>query len=103
MCKLIPEDCEAIYEVLKPLYLKFPNKEEWRYISLNIERLWDFPSCLGPIDGRHMKLNSRPHSGSMYHNYKGHKSMVLIGSCDAYSRFTWVNFGNQGISMILRI
>ena len=54
------------------------------------------PNCLGPVDGKHIRIQCPPNSGSLYFNYKKYFSMVLMASCDAIGRFTWANFGFPG-------
>ena len=47
----------AILDVLSPIYVRPPSTEnEWRYIADNFEELWDFPHCIGAIDGKHIPL-----------------------------------------------
>ena len=45
---IIPETCEAIVSVLKPLYMKTPTTEmEWLGIAREMERHWNFPNAIG--------------------------------------------------------
>lgn len=49
---IIDETCQAIWEALHEVYLKPPsNKNDWKEISKEFEELWNFPHCLGAIDG----------------------------------------------------
>lgn len=53
--------------------------------------LWQFPQCLGALDGRHIKFRPPRSAGSFYYNYKGDHSVV-----DAQYKFTYVNVGVNG-------
>ena len=69
--RIIYETCHFIWEKLQEnRYLNVPNSEEdWRKISRNFELNWNFPHCLGAIDGKHVVKQAPPHSGSDYFNY----------------------------------
>lgn len=94
--KVINETCRAFWDALQPLVLKQPEKEDWKKISERYEELWQFPNCVGAIDGRHMRIQCPPRTGSEFYNYKGFFSMVLLGICDADHKFTWVDIGQFG-------
>jgi hypothetical protein len=58
---------------------QFSTKEgEWLHAGNEFERKWDFPKCLGAIDGKHVKITPSTGSGSFYWNYEGFNSLVLI-------------------------
>ena len=42
---------------------------EWRTVSAAFHRQWNFPHCLGAIDGKHILLTKPWHVSSQYHNY----------------------------------
>lgn len=94
---ILPEVCQAIVDVLVPVYLPTLNKDTWEKISKEFEVFWNLPHCLGALDGKHFALKKPPHSGSIFFNYKKYFSMVLLAVCDAYKRFTWFNMGHYGI------
>ena len=53
--KIIPETCEAIYEVLAPVYVNTPtSSREWLAISKQSEERWNLPHVLGALDGKHI-------------------------------------------------
>ena len=45
---IVRETCAAIYEILKPIYLRVPNsREEWKKIAADFATRWQVPMCLG--------------------------------------------------------
>lgn len=94
---IINETCIAIWEALREKYLRPPSlPEEWKEISEEFLNLWNFPHCIGAIDGKHIAIQCPINSGSLYHNYKGFFSIVLMAICDAHYVFTFVNIGDFG-------
>lgn len=98
MYSIIPEVCNAIWEVLQPTYLTCPEEEEkWLKIADDFYNIWNFPNCIGAIDGKHCRIKAPPHTGSAFHNYKGYFSLVLMAAVDAHYRFIWVDIGDYGM------
>ena len=94
---IIHETCLAIWEALSEEYLRPPtSSEEWKNISEEFLKLWNFPHCIGAIDGKHIAIQCPGNSGSQYYNYKGFFSIVLMAMCDAHYVFTLVNIGDYG-------
>ncbi|CAI9582856.1 unnamed protein product [Staurois parvus] len=94
---LIPETCHAIIQVLKGKYFRFPtSSEDWQFISSQFEEMWNFPNCGGAIDGRHVRINPPHHSGSLYYNYKGFFSIIIIAIINANCEFIMVDVGKNG-------
>ena len=94
---MIPEVCEAIYNVLQKDFMKCPKSaEEWRVISQLFHDRWQLPHCVGAADGKHIKILHPHNSGSQFYNYKGFYSIVLMAVVDADYKFTVVDVGCQG-------
>lgn len=94
--KIIPEVCHAIWLVLQPIVLPILNSEEWKKKSEEFLLKWQFPNCIGALDGRHIEIQAPPCSGSEFYNYKKYFSIVLMALCDANYKFTWVDIGQFG-------
>jgi len=96
--QIIPEVCNAIWKILQPICLRCPQEEnEWIRIAEEFNTIWNFPNCIGAIDGKHCRIQAPPNSGSAFHNYKSHFSLILMAIADARYRFIWVDIGDYGI------
>ncbi|CAH1971623.1 unnamed protein product [Acanthoscelides obtectus] len=79
------------------LGLVFPSsEEEWRGVAKEFECLWQFPNCVGAIDGKHIQIKKPRNSGSYYYNYKGNFSVVLMAIANAKYEFIMVHCGTNG-------
>ncbi|XP_011865182.1 PREDICTED: uncharacterized protein LOC105560570, partial [Vollenhovia emeryi] len=94
--KVIQETCENIWQALAPLFLKAPTVEKWNEIAEHFYNRWNLPNCVGSIDGKHIRIQCPPRSGSEFFNYKKYFSLVLMACCDANYCFTWVEIGDYG-------
>ncbi|XP_066600968.1 uncharacterized protein [Prorops nasuta] len=69
---------------------------EWMNTANDFQNKWNYPHCLGAIDGKHIVIKSPDHSGSEFYNYKGTFSIVLLAVVDANYSFIYVDVGCQG-------
>ncbi|XP_046975340.1 protein ANTAGONIST OF LIKE HETEROCHROMATIN PROTEIN 1-like [Vanessa cardui] len=93
---IIPETCLAIMSALKDYMKKPQNKQEWKTIANDFEDMWQFPNCLGAVDGKHVRIFPPPGSGSYYWNYKKFHSIVLMACANAKYEFIWCEVGTNG-------
>ncbi|KAJ8035827.1 Protein ALP1-like [Holothuria leucospilota] len=96
--KIVFETCEVITQCLqRQQAIKIPRTpEEWREISNAFATTWNFPHCVGAIDGKHVAIRKPPESGSFYFNYKKFFSIVLMAVVGADYEFIMVDAGVNG-------
>lgn len=79
------------------IFLWTPTSEAgWTAIAKDFYEKWQYPNCLGNLDGKHIYIQPPGHSGSTFRNYKGRFCVVLMAVVDANYRFVYVNVGSQG-------
>lgn len=101
---IICETCQALWDVLSPVYLKFPEEADWLKIAADFKTKLNFPNCVGAVDGKHIQIVCPDRSGSMYFNYLKYFSTNLLAVCDAHKNFTYVDvcgYGSQSDGGVL--
>nr|CAH7727160.1 unnamed protein product [Callosobruchus chinensis] len=87
---------KAMWKVLKPLYMPEPTSQKWESIALDFQERWQFPHCVGAIDGKHVVIKKPTKTGSSYFNYKQTFSIVLMVATDSAYRFISIDVGSMG-------
>ena len=87
----------AIWDHLAEEHFQFPNAaQKWKAIAKDFLEKWQFPLCLGALDGKHVVIMAPNHSRSEYFNYKGTFSVVLMALVDANLKFIGIDVGAPG-------
>lgn len=77
--------------------MELPTTEQgWTEVMDKFYNSWNFPGCIGAVDGKHVHLYQPPNSGSFYYNYKEGFSIVLMGLVDVDYKFIGVDVGANG-------
>ncbi|XP_029960905.1 protein ALP1-like [Salarias fasciatus] len=77
------EVCKALWKALQPQFLPSPSTSMWTDIATDYWKIWDFPNCVGSLEGRKVTIRA-PHP------------LILTATCDARYRFTAVHVGASG-------
>lgn len=68
-CNIIDVVCNAICIEMQDEMPKL-SKAEWLKIADEYNTKWNFPNCLGSIDGKHVAIKRPKNAGSLFFNYK---------------------------------
>ena len=71
-------------------------EDEWKTIAFQFNTKWQFPNCIGALDGKHVLVQPPANSGSYYFNYKHSFSIVLMALVDADYKFIYIDVGCNG-------
>lgn len=93
---ILKETLPALWDCLALTVLRTPTPAEWAAIENEFSTKWNFPGCIGNIDGKHFAIRCPEDSGSEFYNYKGFYSLLMLGVADASYRFVMVDVGAQG-------
>jgi hypothetical protein len=76
---------------MRPIVIKMPDTEdEWQAVADRFWEKWQFPNCIGALDGKHCEIQQPPYSGSLDWNHHQSFSVNLTAICDADYKFVIV-------------
>lgn len=93
---IIKETAQVIWDTLQPIHMPPPDQKLLKKVALDFYNIWNFPHCIGAIDGKHIRIKSPCNSGSVFFNYKKFFSIVLQAVVDARYRFLMIDVGGYG-------
>lgn len=96
MGRIVKDTCDVLWEELRATEMPVPTEDLWSNTARRFEEKWQFPNCIGALDGKHVVIQAPANSGSQFFNYKGTFSVVLLALVDAECRFLAVDVGGFG-------
>ena len=92
--QIILDVCTAIWDALASIHMPVPSTVEWHTIADDFFMRWNFPNCIGAIDGKHVMIQCPVNSGSLFYNFKSYFSIVLLAVTSADYMFVMVDIGS---------
>lgn len=86
---IIEQVCDALIVEFRSEFMAFTN-ENWLAVANEFNYRWNYPNCLGSIDGKHVPIICPPNSGSLFYNYKVRYSFVVISWYYFYSNVSFI-------------
>uniref|UniRef100_A0A182NGH5 DDE Tnp4 domain-containing protein n=1 Tax=Anopheles dirus TaxID=7168 RepID=A0A182NGH5_9DIPT len=93
---IVYETCEAIWSKFNEQFIPFPTTSAFVRIENEFSERWNFPNCIGAIDGKHVRMKAPAKSGTKYFNYKKYFSLHLQAVADAKCKFIAIDVGEYG-------
>lgn len=92
----IIQDVLAAIKMRMLFVMPSPTREHFERNEIEFEKRWNFPNCLGCLDGKHIRVQCPSKSGSLYYNYKDFFSVVLLALVGPDYKFIGVDIGSFG-------
>ena len=68
--RIVPETCKALWDVFQTEMLPQPDQITWKKIASDFDRLWQFPHCVGALEGKHITIQASNKTGSLFFNFE---------------------------------
>ena len=93
---IVVDVVDAIYRNMGGKFLSPPSsQDEWLVQEKLFRERWNFPHCVGAIDGKHVRMQACG-LGSQYHNYKGTHSIIMMIAAGGDYEVLWADVGTNG-------
>jgi len=79
-----------------PIYMPEPTEEIWTKSALGFFEKWQFPNCIGSVDGKHVTIKCPNNSGTRNFCYLKKFSVVLMAIVDPDYKFICIDVGGYG-------
>ncbi|XP_069819610.1 uncharacterized protein [Dendropsophus ebraccatus] len=93
---IVRSTCHVTWEHLQRISMPSPTQETWLQAAAGFQSVAGFPNCIGAVDGKHVRVQQPPRSGSLYFNYKKYFSVVLMAVADVNCKFLAIKVGTYG-------
>ena len=62
---------------------------DWNELETEFRLRWNVPHAIAAFNGKHVAIRKSPKSRSIYNNYTGFFSIILMALVDAEYMFKW--------------
>jgi hypothetical protein len=94
---VLKETVQFLRDVLQSLNMPQPTVEKFKKIAEKYHSIWNFPQCLGAIDGKYVRIICPAHADTKFFNCKSDYSILLPEQADATCEFTIIVVGVYGM------
>ena len=96
-CLFRTEEAEAIIQKYAQEVILCPTRpNEWHAIAEEFARRWQVHYLIRRLDGKHVAIKCTKNGGSIFYNYRGYHSIILMVLVNGDYKFSWVNVGANG-------
>lgn len=93
---IIRETLDSIKRNLLEDAIPQPTTETLMKNATDFFEQWNYPNCVGAIDGKHVRIVCPANTGSADFNYKDFFSVILLAIVDANYKFVFIDVGAYG-------
>ena len=68
VCLIVKEVCQAIVSKLLPIYIRIPEGDTLKEVVRQFQSKYNFPQCIGAIDGNHIPIVAPSEFPADYYN-----------------------------------
>jgi len=76
--KIVNDTCCTLWKILSPPFMPLPSSDGWLNIEKEFDKFWNFPNCVGAIDGKHIAIQCPPNSGSIVITIKKDTTLLFF-------------------------
>jgi len=59
---IVNDTCKIIRDNLLAEMMPNPTEDMWKSIANDYNTIWNFPNCVGALDGKHVNIQAPPNS-----------------------------------------
>lgn len=79
------------------IFFQMPStSDDWLSVAKVFGERWNYPNCVGSVDGKHVVIQCPPLSVATHRNYKGTFSIILMALVDGNYNFMYAHAGTPG-------
>ncbi|KAF0710481.1 Reverse transcriptase domain-containing protein, partial [Aphis craccivora] len=82
--------------IMGPMFIPEPTTAIWEASACGFYEKWQFPNCIGSVDGKHFTIKCPDNSGSRNCCYLKKISVVLMATVDPEYKFICIDVGGYG-------